>query len=78
MPNWVQNEIIFENASDEKVAALIRELKLATESDESAFDFNKLIPSYSDVAIDSYSDPEVTEIGEPETVDSGLSISDLI
>ena len=41
MPNWVQNEIIFENASDEKVAALIRELKLATESDERAFDFNK-------------------------------------
>lgn len=44
MPNWVQNEIIFENASDEKVAALIRELKAATETDESAFDFNKLIP----------------------------------
>ena len=44
MPNWVQNEIIFENASDEKVAALIRELKLATESDERAFDFNKIIP----------------------------------
>ena len=33
---------------------------------------------YSDVAIDNDSDPEVTEIGEPETVDSGLSISDLI
>ena len=48
MPNWVQNEIIFENASDE------------------------------DVAIDNYSDPEITEIGELETVDSGLSISDLI
>lgn len=44
MPNWVQNEIIFENASDEKVAALIRELKLATESEGQAFDFNKIIP----------------------------------
>ena len=48
MPNWVQNEIIFENASDEKVAALIRELKLATESDERAFDFNKIIRRYPD------------------------------
>ena len=51
MPNWVQNEIIFENAIDEKVAALIRKLKLATESD---------------VTVDDDSAPEVTEIGEPE------------
>ena len=34
--------------------------------------------SYSDVAVDDDSDPEVTEIGEPETVNSGLSIFDLI
>ena len=34
MPNWVQNEIIFENADDEKVAALIRELKASVETDE--------------------------------------------
>lgn len=30
MPNWVQNKIIFENASDENVAALIRDTKQAT------------------------------------------------
>lgn len=53
MPNWVQNEIIFENASDEKVAALIRELKLATESDERAFDFNKIIPMPESLNIES-------------------------
>lgn len=34
--------------------------------------------SYGDVAVDNDSDPEVTENGEPETVDSGLSISDLV
>lgn len=44
MPNWVQNEIIFENASDEKVAVLIRELKLAVENEDRAIDFNKLVP----------------------------------
>lgn len=53
MPNWVQNEIIFENASDEKVAALIRELKAATESDEQAFDFNKIIPMPESLNIES-------------------------
>lgn len=53
MPNWVQNEIIFENANDEKVAALIRELKLATETEESAFDFNKLIPMPESLNIES-------------------------
>ena len=53
MPNWVQNEIIFENASDEKVAALIRELKLATESDERAFDFNKIIPMPESLNVES-------------------------
>lgn len=44
MPNWVQNEVIFENASDKKVAALIRELKLTIESEDHAIDFNKLVP----------------------------------
>ena len=53
MPNWVQNEIIFENASDEKVAALIRELKASVETDESAFDFNKLIPMPETLNIES-------------------------
>lgn len=53
MPNWVQNEIIFENASDEKVAALIRELKAATESNERAFDFNKIIPMPESLNIES-------------------------
>lgn len=53
MPNWVQNEIIFENASDKKVAALIRELKAATESEDSAFDFNKLIPMPESLNIES-------------------------
>ncbi len=53
MPNWVQNEIIFENASDENVAALIRKLKSATESEECAFDFNKLIPMPESLNIES-------------------------
>ena len=53
MPNWVQNEIIFENASDEKVAALIRELKAATESDGQAFDFNKIIPMPESLNVES-------------------------
>ncbi len=53
MPNWVQNEIIFENASDEKVAALLREIKLATESEDRPFDFNKLIPMPESLNIES-------------------------
>lgn len=44
MPNWVQNEIIFENANDEKTAALIRELKNFAETEKTLFDFNKFIP----------------------------------
>lgn len=59
MPNWVQNEIIFENASDEKVAALIRELKLATESDEREFDFNKLIPMPESLDIEEGSNTDL-------------------
>lgn len=53
MPNWVQNEIIFDNTSDEKVAALIRELKLATESEDRAFDFNKLVPMPASLEIEA-------------------------
>lgn len=44
MPNWVKNEIIFENSNNEKVAALIRELRQVTKTRESEFDFNKFIP----------------------------------
>lgn len=89
MPNWVQNEIIFENANDEKVAVLIRELKLATQSEDRAFamdvwgyteddfDDEEYETSYSDV-IEEACEPEVTEVVPPETVDSGLSIFGLI
>lgn len=53
MPNWVQNEVIFDNASDEKVAALIRDLKFSTDSCEQEFDFNKLIPMPASLNIES-------------------------
>lgn len=59
MPNWVQNEIIFENTDDEKVAALIQELKLATESEARAFDFNKIIPMPESLDIESSSDEDL-------------------
>lgn len=59
MPNWVQNEIIFENADDEKVAALIQELKLATKSEDRAFDFNKIIPMPESLDIESGSDEDL-------------------
>ena len=58
MPNWVQNEIIFENIGDEKVAALVRELKLSTENGERAFDFNKLIPMPESLNIESGSNTD--------------------
>lgn len=58
MPNWVQNEIVFENADDEKVAALIRELRQTTESDRSAFDFHKLIPMPESLDIESGSNQD--------------------
>lgn len=58
MPNWVQNEIIFENAGDEKVEALIREVKLATESEDYTFDFNKLIPMPKSLEIESGSNTD--------------------
>lgn len=58
MPNWVQNEIIFENIGDEKVAALVRELKLSTENGEQAFDFNKLIPMPESLNIESGSNTD--------------------
>lgn len=59
MPNWVQNEIIFENADDAKFAALIQELKLTTESEDQAFDFNKIIPMPESLDIESSSDEDL-------------------
>lgn len=53
MPNWVQNKIIFDDNGDTAVAALIRKLKELVETDESEFDFNKLIPMPETLDIES-------------------------
>ena len=79
MPNRVQNEIIFENASGEKAPMLIRELKLAAER---ALVLDVWGYTKGDFDEDEYDEEglndEETEVEPPEIVDIGLSISDLI